>query len=75
MTTIKTPGQNTDPLDLLIEREELKSKSTWKNLKLSSLQEYGEERREAKQSSENLKLGLPCFSINFPRYVGDSFMH
>lgn len=75
MTTIKTPGQNTDPLDLFIEREELKSKSTWKNLKLSSLQEYGEERREAKQSSENLKLGLSCFSINFPRYVGDSFMH
>lgn len=75
MTTIKTPDQNTDPLALFIEREELKSKSTWKNRKLSLLQEYGEERREAKQSSENLKLGLSCFSINFPRYVGDSFMH
>lgn len=30
---------------------------------------------EAKQSKENLKLRLPCFSVIFPRYVGDSFMH
>lgn len=71
-------GQSIVQLDLLGEREELKNKSTGKNLESSSLQMVpsvwgGKRRGEAKQSKENLKLRLPCFSVIFPRYVGDSY--
>lgn len=35
---------------------------------------WGEKRRgEGKQRKENLKHGLPCFSVVFPRYVGDFY--
>lgn len=72
------PGQSAVPLDLFGEREELKNKSTWKNLKYSSLQMVpsvwgGKRRGDAKQSKENLKLELTYFLVIFPRYVGDFY--